>query len=286
MRSDNHLQTVSVIGAGAIGSAAAQVFLSAGLDVTVWNRTPGRAQPLVDEGATFARTLGEAAAADVIVLTLTDGAAVVEVLAELPADLAGRVVVALGTVTPHDARDAARIVELAGGAYLGIGLQHAPEQIGTAAVTLPVGGAVEAIEAARPALELLGTVRHVGGAPSAAAVWDLALFGLWYDAQLGLLRALEAGRAAGIDLTELAAAAQVQLQHVVDAAKGTAVEVDAVDHPPGPADLGQHAPVLDGLIGLRDGSTLGDGGLEQVRRLLRQRIEEGRGAEGLSALVA
>ena len=36
---------------GSIGTAAARVLLGAGREVHVWNRTPERAAPLLDEGA-------------------------------------------------------------------------------------------------------------------------------------------------------------------------------------------------------------------------------------------
>jgi 3-hydroxyisobutyrate dehydrogenase-like beta-hydroxyacid dehydrogenase len=280
------VRTVAVLGAGAIGSAVARAFLRGGLDVTVWNRTTDRARPLADEGAALAETVAGAARAELLVLSLTDGRAVLDVLAQATDDLADRIVAALGTVTPHDAEVAAEVVGRAGGTYLGIGLQHGPDEIGTPAVGLPVGGAADAFHRASPVLGLLGTPRHVGSAPSAAAVWDLALFGVWYDAQLGLLRALDAARVAGIDVTDFAQAAQAQLEHAVDATKATAEELATGAYPPGPADLGQHAPVLEALIGLRDGARLGDGGLEHVRRLLGRKIEEGWGDSGLSALVA
>jgi len=46
------------------------------------------------------------------------------------------------------------------------------------------------------------------------------LYGLWYDAQMGYLRAVETARAAGLDLAEFAEAAAVQLGHVVAGGAG------------------------------------------------------------------
>jgi 3-hydroxyisobutyrate dehydrogenase-like beta-hydroxyacid dehydrogenase len=47
---------VSVIGLGNMGSTLAQAFLAKGHSVTVWNRTPTRAEPLVKAGARVAET--------------------------------------------------------------------------------------------------------------------------------------------------------------------------------------------------------------------------------------
>ena len=89
-------------------------------------------------------------------------------------------------------------------------------------------------------------VSQVGGSPSgqtivgAVRVWDLALFGVWYDAQLGLLRALDAVRAAGIDIAEFARTANTQLGHVGTATSATVEEMRQATYPPGPADLTEH----------------------------------------------
>ncbi len=42
----------------------------------------------------------------------------------------------------------------------------------------------------RATLEIIGSTQYLGADPAAAAVQDLTLFGLWYDAQIGYLRAL------------------------------------------------------------------------------------------------
>ena len=50
MTNANHPATVSVIGTGNMGSALAEALLAARFRVTVWNRTPARAKPLVEKG--------------------------------------------------------------------------------------------------------------------------------------------------------------------------------------------------------------------------------------------
>ena len=66
-------RTVSVIGLGAMGSALARAFLTAGHSVTVWNRTAAKGAPLVQAGARQANSVAEAAqASDVIVVCVLD----------------------------------------------------------------------------------------------------------------------------------------------------------------------------------------------------------------------
>lgn len=61
--------SVTVIGLGSMGRALAEAFVAAGHPTTVWNRTPGRARPLVDRGALHTGSVADAVAASGLVLT-------------------------------------------------------------------------------------------------------------------------------------------------------------------------------------------------------------------------
>ena len=50
---------VSVLGLGSMGFSIAQLYLDQGYEVTVWNRTPGKADALVAKGAVLARGAGD-----------------------------------------------------------------------------------------------------------------------------------------------------------------------------------------------------------------------------------
>jgi 3-hydroxyisobutyrate dehydrogenase len=77
---------VAVLGTGIMGAGMARSLLRAGLDVTVWNRHPGRAAPLGADGAQVAGTAARAVAgADTVITMLWDGDSVAEVMtAALP----------------------------------------------------------------------------------------------------------------------------------------------------------------------------------------------------------
>ncbi|SCG59133.1 NAD(P)-dependent oxidoreductase [Micromonospora coxensis] len=277
---------VAVVGTGAVGAAVARRLLAGGYDVTVWNRTPARTAALTGAGARSARTVDEAVAAgELVLLALTDHEAVQQCLDRLDGGLAGRTVVALCTGTPEEARRTAQRVAGLGGHHLDAGLQAGPDTIGTDAATLLFSGDPSAYERHAGTFGLLGTARFVGTAPEAASVWDLALFGLWYDAQLGLLRAMDAVRAAGVDVSTFAPSAENQLGHVVSAVSATASEIAGAEFPRGPADLGEHLTVVRHLVGLRAGRPLGDGGLAEVAARMEALVAQGRGAEGLTATV-
>ncbi|MEV0721139.1 NAD(P)-binding domain-containing protein, partial [Asanoa sp. NPDC050611] len=235
---------VTVAGTGAVGGAVARQLLAGGHQVVVWNRTAARAAELVRAGAQPAATLREAVSSSpLILLTVKDHSAVRECLAQLD-EGPDATIVALCTGTAEDARLAARRVAELGAEYLDAGIQASAASIGTDAATILYSGSRTAYERHRATLELLSTPRFVGEAPDAAAVWDLALFGVWYDAQLGLLRALDTVRAAGVDVAEFAAGARTQLGHVVAGVDATADETRQGAYPPGPADLTEHLAVV------------------------------------------
>jgi 3-hydroxyisobutyrate dehydrogenase-like beta-hydroxyacid dehydrogenase len=58
MRGTRNLVPVTVIGLGPMGRAMAGALMRAGHPVTVWNRTPRRADELVAEGARLAHPSG------------------------------------------------------------------------------------------------------------------------------------------------------------------------------------------------------------------------------------
>lgn len=278
---------VAVLGAGAIGTAIARVLTVAGFEVVVWNRSPERTAAAADAGARVASSAADAAeSAPLVLVTVTDYRAVLAVLDSLRPSETGGTLAVLTSGTPEDAQAAAERAEALGFAYLDGGVQTAPHDIGTPSATVLLGGDEQAFRDHRTVFEHLCTPRYVGSSAQATAVWDTALFGIWYDAQLGLLRALEVAAAHGIDLVAFAETATTQLGHA--SASATATATDAAEHryPRGPANLHEHLPVLEQLLAQRHDARLGDGGLGPVVSLTKAAIEAGHAGDGLTRLLA
>jgi len=99
---------VTVIGLGSMGSALAGAVLEAGYPTTVWNRTAGKAEPLVRRGAARAATVAEAVSASpTVIACVLDYRALREILSTAGDALAGRTVVNLTNGTPTEARETA-----------------------------------------------------------------------------------------------------------------------------------------------------------------------------------
>lgn len=105
------MSDVSISGLGPMGSALARALPRGGQDVTVWNRTSAKAEPLVRDGATAAPDLVAAAAASPLVVVSVENYEVTHSI--LSGDgvrrlLSGRVLAQLSTGSPQEARGAER----------------------------------------------------------------------------------------------------------------------------------------------------------------------------------
>jgi lactate dehydrogenase-like 2-hydroxyacid dehydrogenase len=70
----NNEISIAVLGTGTMGRPIAANLIAAGFNVSVWNRTAARAEPLREDGARLAGSPADAvASADVILTMLADG---------------------------------------------------------------------------------------------------------------------------------------------------------------------------------------------------------------------
>ena len=64
---------IGFVGLGQMGSAIARNLIRGGHEVSVWNRTAAKAEPLVAEGARLASSPGAAAGGEIVMTMLADG---------------------------------------------------------------------------------------------------------------------------------------------------------------------------------------------------------------------
>src|SRR5262245_9081817 len=171
---------IGLAGLGRMGAAIGARLLEAGYTLAVWNRSPDKARPLEQAGATLAKDPAELATrAEIIITILTDAAAIDAVYGGpsglLSGTVGGKLFIEVSTVRPHT----------------GIALAARVRQKGAAMVDCPVGGTIgparqgkligvmggEAADAARarPVLEqLCRRLEHVGPV-GAGATMKLAI---------------------------------------------------------------------------------------------------------------
>lgn len=74
---------IAVLGTGIMGAAMARNLLAAGMEVRVWNRSPEKSEPLVEDGAKVADSPAEAAdGADFLLTMLSDADTIAEVVGD------------------------------------------------------------------------------------------------------------------------------------------------------------------------------------------------------------
>lgn len=196
---------VAVIGMGRMGAAMARTLAAAGVELTVWNRTNGRARQVADEiGADLAESARTAASsASIVVSSLADDRAVIDthagpdgILEGIPA---GSVVLETSTVDPNTITDLApRYTEI--GAYLlDSPVSGSVALVEQGALTAMVGGDAEAVSRARPALDALTKAVYHLGPNGTGATMKLAVNSLVHATNLAIAEALVLAERAGVD---------------------------------------------------------------------------------------
>lgn len=177
-------KNVTIVGLGAMGSKMAEVYLDRGYDVTVWNRTAKRAEPLVDRGAKLA---GSAAEGDLIIISQVDYRSMYDSLDG--ADLTGKVLVNLSSDTPQTLREASRWVAGRGGELVTGGIMVPPPGIGQPGAYTFYSGRESLVEEHRQTLEVLGEAKFMGEDPGLAMAYYTASLHLFFSTLAAFVQA-------------------------------------------------------------------------------------------------
>jgi len=170
---------VGFIGLGQMGSGMAANLLKAGHHVTVYNRTPARAEALVAQGATAAASIGEACRGDAVITMLANDDAVESVvlgrggiLANLPAS---GLHVSSSTISVALSERLTAEHGNAGQRFLAAPVFGRPDMAAAGQLFIVVGGERAAVETAAPLLAAIGQKTFfVSDAPKAANLVKLS----------------------------------------------------------------------------------------------------------------
>jgi 3-hydroxyisobutyrate dehydrogenase len=110
---------VAFLGTGIMGAPMARNVRAAGHEVSAWNRSPEKAEPLARDGVTVAGSVAEAVAGAAVVVTmLADAAAVEAVVEQALGALDGAVLVQMSTIGLDATERLARRADEAGIAFV------------------------------------------------------------------------------------------------------------------------------------------------------------------------
>ena len=165
---------IGFIGLGQMGAAMASNLVQAGHDVTVWNRSPDKTEPLVAAGATRAERPVDAAQGDGVMTMLADDAALETVVFDADG-IAGAPALHIGHSTISLAL-ADRLADTAGpSGYVSAPVFGRPPAAAAGTLFVVAAGDDAALDRCQPLFEVIGQrVFRIGEKPSAANLVKLS----------------------------------------------------------------------------------------------------------------
>ncbi|MGY5080073.1 NAD(P)-dependent oxidoreductase [Streptomyces nigrescens] len=282
-------KSVAVLGLGSMGAALADALLVAGHEVTVWNRTPGRAEGFVARGARRAESVAEAiAAGEIVIVCILDYGDIGPLLEQQGvgrAALQGRVVVNVTNGSPEEARAMAERVTGLGASYLDGGIMAVPEIIASPEAFVLYSGSREAFEAHRGVLDAFARSVYLGEEPGLAPLHDLALLSGMYGMFGGFLHAAALVRSAGGSVAEFTTTLlQPWLAAMAGGLPAMAAQIDSGDYTVTGSPLAMQV-AHDSIGEVSRAQGVSPELFAPLFALMERRVADGRGSEGLAGVV-
>lgn len=174
------LGKIGFLGMGIMGRAMALNLIKGGYDVTVWNRSPERCDPLVTAGASLGTTpAAVVASCDVTIAMLADPAACLEIAlgkdGVVQGISTGKGYVDVSTVDAETAQKVEAAVHAAGGQYLEAPVSGSKGPAEQGQLIFLTGGDKCLFDAAKPLLDVMGKASFFLGATGAGANMKLVV---------------------------------------------------------------------------------------------------------------
>lgn len=199
------MEAIGFIGLGIMGNAMALNLVEDGHSVVVWNRTPAKADDVVEVGAERAGSPADVARrCAVVMVCVSDTADVNDVVfgeeGVASALQPGGLVIDHSTISPAATKRFAAMIDDIGGHWLDAPVSGGSEGAANGTLSIMVGGDSEQLTRAMPYMESVGqTITHVGPTGSGQLVKAVNQI-LVVVTQLGVSEALLLAEAGGLDL--------------------------------------------------------------------------------------
>lgn len=194
---------VALLGIGLLGQAVAERLHATGHTLSAYNRSAEKTLALHQQGIRIASTAAEAvSAADVVILLLSDTAAIRAVLFDSPTSRAitGRTIIQMGTIGPAESCTIQEEVTALGGRYLEAPVLGSIAEAKAGSLLIMVGATPEHYAEWSPLLHALGSDVRLIGPVGKAAVMKLALNQLIAAEMAAFALSLGLVRQGGVDV--------------------------------------------------------------------------------------
>ena len=163
------------LGTGRMGAELARRLVLAGCDVTVFNRTPAKAEPLIQLGAKLASSIAGLSGCEIVFLSLGSSddliSAVLGPGGLMSQTAAPRVLIDCSTVSTEASAQVREKIADRGTALLAAPVMGNPRVVAAGKMTAAVSGPRDAFDLAMPYLDMLGQgVTYVGEGEAARTV--------------------------------------------------------------------------------------------------------------------
>lgn len=156
---------IAFLGTGLMGAPMVRNLLGANFPVTAWNRSIGKAEALVSDGAQVASSPAEAAAgADIVISMVSDGSAVRALLDGGVAEAmrSGSIFIDMSSIKPREARAHFDLLKAKGVSALDAPVSGGTKGATDATLAIMAGGEEAAFDTAKSALSAMGRPTLVG----------------------------------------------------------------------------------------------------------------------------
>jgi 3-hydroxyisobutyrate dehydrogenase-like beta-hydroxyacid dehydrogenase len=161
-----------------------------------------------------------------------------------------------------------------------------PPDLGTGHVRFSYSGSRHAFETYEETLRELGTPTYYGEDAGLASVEFMAQVAVAYELLIGFLHTLHLVRQEGVDPAEFAGRVADSMAAYPGLLRMIGEAVRDKDYPPDLGPLSVQVALMDDLLEHRESLGVDTVRMREVRRLMKQRVADGHGAQGFSSLIA
>lgn len=281
------MQSVSVIGLGTMGRELARTLVENGFAVTVWNRTPDKAEPLVALGARLAKDPADAiAASDATITCIRSHTDTRQLLGAVRPALAGKTLIELSTGDTREAQDLMQEVRDAGADCLIGMISTFPKGIGHAdSAILMVGDDATWRDHATILKTLGGKSDRIGDSPKALGAIYASLFLPRQGFMFGMIYGALICEKAGVSMDTYVKQLPLTLSVVQDYYEIFAASVPQQDFADPPASMATYRAAFEDVVNTCKDLGAPDDLPDLLNRLIGRGIDAGLGAEQITALT-
>jgi 3-hydroxyisobutyrate dehydrogenase-like beta-hydroxyacid dehydrogenase len=271
---------ITFIGLGPMGQAMVRALVKAGHEVTVWNRTPSKAEGL---GATVAPTVADAlAASEVVFLSLTDYQVMFDLIDGQTVD--GKVIINLSSDTPATTGRAAEWTAQRGATLIVGGVMVPDELVATDSSYVFYSGPENVVRQHESLLAVIGRVDYVGEDPALAQLFYQAQLTIFLTSLSAYLHATALVGSAGVAPEKYVPWAAEVFDNLSYYLPEAAENIARGQHPGERANIVMMGATADHIVGASTEAKLDLALPQAVKSLYDRAIAAGRGGETWTSL--